>query len=80
MSLLTNPGPIPLEGKFTQKRMKLLKNIYAFYSAQQMMVGTKPTFDRIGEKKGLMNMPEFLKLLNDFKVLQDPQAEDQMYA
>ena len=51
--------------------MKLLKNIYSFYSAQQMMVGTKPTFDKIGEKKELMNMPEFLKFLNDFRVLQD---------
>ena len=79
MSLFTNTWPIPLEGKkvhaeaheAAQEHLCLLQSA-ADDGGDQADVRK----DRRSEKKGLMNMPEFFKVLNDFKVLKDPQRED----
>ena len=52
-----------------EKREIALKEIFYFYSRQHTFVGHKSTFDSIKDKFDHLNLSEFMKFCNEFKIL-----------
>ncbi len=50
------------------KNLEGLREIFAFYCKQQIMIGPKPTFEQLHKTRNNMNMGEFLSFCKDFKV------------
>jgi hypothetical protein len=52
-----------------EKREIALKEIFYFYSRQHTFVGHKSTFDSIKDKFDHLNLSEFMKFCNEFRIL-----------
>jgi hypothetical protein len=67
---MTNPENAEIIHKLNQeKRNKALKEIFDFYSRQQMMIGKKATFDQIKNEVSNMNLGEYMGFCNDFDLM-----------
>ena len=51
--------------------MKTLKSIFDFYSRQHLNIGKNATFEKIEKQLERLTLGEYLKLVNDFKILQE---------
>ncbi len=62
-----HPGiKLPDEATTKEKRGQGLKEIFAFYCKQQMLLGQKPTFDRLTSALSHMTLGEFTRFCRDF--------------
>ena len=51
-----------------EKREKGLKEIFAFYTRAQMLIGKKPTFEQIEKELNLLSLGKFTKFARDFEI------------
>ena len=51
-----------------KKRIKSLQEIFSFYTSQRKLLGKSPTFDSIQNTICNMDVSEFLKFCNEFKI------------
>lgn len=59
---------IPSMAQQESEREKGLKEIFYFYTRQQIMLGNNPTFEEIINEVHTLNIGEFMKFAKDFKV------------
>jgi hypothetical protein len=55
-----------VDKKKEEKRMKILQELFYFYSKQQLGVGKSSTFDKIEHKSNTLNLGQFLFIIKTF--------------